>query len=467
MLFNSVSFLWFLPIVVIAYYLVPARWRWVLVLAASYSFYMFWRVEYIGLVIGTTLVDYWAGLQMGKREAPKSRLPFLLLSVGLNLGLLITFKYLGFLSASANHYFGADLPVLQLLLPLGISFHTFQSLGYGIDVYRGKTQPERHLGYFAVFVAYFPQMVAGPIERYDNLAPQLRASNPLSYDNFAAGFRLILFGFFAKIVVADNLAAVVNEFYASPLAFGRRDAAIAIFAYAFQIYGDFWGYTLIATGAARLMGVRLADNFRSPYFSRSIGEFWQRWHISLSTWFRDYLFIPLGGNRVAWLRWAFNIMVVFMVSGLWHGARWTFVIWGAAWGMAYLVEFALVKLIVRKSTKVKTDWPVWKWLRMPVIFAFATAAWVPFRSESLDKMRLVWEALRYQHPHVTHMTLPIVSVAALGLFILIDLMQRDQQPDQWLGKRHYVLRWAIYAILLFSILAFGAVEEVPFIYFQF
>ncbi len=467
MLFNSVHFLWFLPLVVIGYYLLPGRWRWVLLLAASYTFYMFWRPEYIALVIGTTLVDYWAGLQMGRREQPRQRLPFLLISLGLNLGLLLTFKYLGFFQASANALLGTHWEVLQLVLPLGISFHTFQSVGYAIDVYRGKVAPEKHLGYFAVFVAYFPQMVAGPIERYDRLGHRLHEVQTLQYANFAAGFRLILLGFFAKMVVADNLAALVDPFYKAPITFGRRDALVALVSYSFQIYCDFYGYSLIALGSARLLGVQLADNFKAPYFSSSVGEFWQRWHISLSTWFRDYLFIPLGGSRVHWLRWACNILVVFTVSGLWHGARWTFVIWGAIWGLAYLVELALGKLLGGQSENNGPGHRAAKLLRVPVIFALATAAWVPFRSESLAKMGLVWDALVHQHAGITHMTLPIVTVAALGLFIVLDLLQRDQQPDVWMGKRPWALRWALYALLLLGILAFGAVEEVPFIYFQF
>jgi alginate O-acetyltransferase complex protein AlgI len=467
MLFNSVSFLWFLPVVVCGYFLMPGRWRWLVLLVASYTFYMFWRPEYIALVVGTTLVDYGMGLQMGKREHRRARLPFLLVSLILNLGLLITFKYLGFLQATSNELFGTAWNVLHLVLPLGISFHTFQSVGYVIDVYRGRVEPERHLGYFAVFVAYFPQMVAGPIERYDGLGHQLHVEQQLRYDNFAAGFRLILLGFFAKMVVADNLAALVDQFYKTPLAFGRRDAAIALVSYSFQIYCDFYGYSLIAIGSARLMGVRLADNFKAPYFSTSVAEFWQRWHISLSTWFRDYLFIPLGGNRVHWLRWAFNIMVVFTVSGFWHGARWTFVLWGAMWGAAYLVELVLGKLFGKKSAESSGLRRIGKWLGLPIVFGLATAAWVPFRSENMEKVLTVWDALVHQHAGITHMTVPPITVGALALFILLDWLQRDQRPDDSIGRRPMLVRWSLYALLLFGILAFAAVDEVPFIYFQF
>lgn len=471
MLFNSVHFLWFLPLVITLYYLLPGNFRWVLLLAASYTFYMFWKVEYAAIILGSTFIDFWAGRQMGKRATPRARLPFLLASLTCNFGLLFTFKYAGFFGETLNAVFDAGIEPLQLLLPVGISFYTFQSVGYMVDVYRGKSKPEAHFGYFALFVAYWPQLVAGPIERYHHIGPQLHATQKLEYDNFAHGFRLIILGFFAKMVVADNLAVLVNEFYENPIGYGRRDAAMALVSYSFQIYCDFYGYSLIAIGSARLMGVRLADNFRTPYLASSVAEFWQRWHISLSTWFRDYLFIPLGGSRVGLARWAFNAMVVFTVSGFWHGARWTFVIWGAAWGLFYVAEKFLGMLIPKPkdefNPKIPKSWTLGKMLRVPLIFGLATAAWVPFRSESLGKMALVWDALIHQHAGIQHFEIPILTFSALGILLLLDLLQYNQQPNEWLGNRHFALRWTIYTILIFGTLAFAAVEEVPFIYFQF
>jgi alginate O-acetyltransferase complex protein AlgI len=468
MLFNSVHFIWFLPLVITLYYLLPGRLRWILLLAASYTFYMFWKVEYAALILGSTFIDFWAGRQMGKRPDRHARLPFLLLSLATNLGLLLTFKYAGFFGETINTLFDAHLTPLNLLLPVGISFYTFQSVGYMVDVYRGRSVPEQHFGYFALFVAYWPQLVAGPIERYHHIGPQLHAVHKLRYENLAHGFRLIVLGFFAKMVVADNLAAVVNAFYANPTGFGRRDAAIALVSYSFQIYCDFYGYSLIAIGAARLMGVQLADNFRTPYLSASVAEFWQRWHISLSTWFRDYLFIPLGGSRVGLARWAFNALVVFTVSGFWHGARWTFVIWGAAWGLFYVLEKLISKAFpTAKSSEAATAWSVGRLLRVPLIFAVATAAWVPFRSESVAKMATVWDALVHQHAGITHFSLSPITYGALGLFLLLDVLHYRDRPDVWLGNRPVWLRWAIYTILIFGTLAFAAVEEVPFIYFQF
>ncbi len=466
MLFNSVHFLWFLPLVVVAYYLLPVAWRWVLILAASYSFYMFWRVEYIGLVIGTTLVDYWTGLQMGKRQSQRDRIPFLVISLVVNLGLLISFKYLGFFAAVSNQFLGSEFTVLHLLLPLGISFHTFQSVGYAIDVYRGKVEPERHLGYFAVFVAYFPQMVAGPIERYEHLGTQLRAKQTLQYENFAAGFRLILFGFFAKIVVADNLAPIVDAFYKEPLAYGRRDAAIAIGTYAFQIYGDFWGYTLIATGAARLLGVKLADNFRSPYLASSVTDYWQRWHISLTTWFRDYLFAPLSLQlrNLRRLGIVLAIICTYLLSGFWHGANWTFLLWGLIWGILYAFEFWIGRYVRISTPK---PWSIGHLLRAPVIFLIAALALVPFRSGKIYTTLQVYETLFCSHADIKHMQLQVQPFVLLGLFVAFDIAFFNSDPDKWIAARHFVLRWLIYAVLLFCVLALGAIEEVPFIYFQF
>ncbi|MEY3441763.1 MAG: hypothetical protein RLZZ519_44 [Bacteroidota bacterium] len=469
MLFNSVHFIWFLPLVITLYYLLPGKFRWILLLAASYTFYMFWRIEYAAIILGSTFIDFWAGRQMGKRETSRARLPFLLASLACNFGLLFTFKYAGFFGETLNSVFDAGIEPLHLLLPVGISFYTFQSVGYIIDVYRGKSKPEAHFGYFALFVAYWPQLVAGPIERYAHIGPQLHATQRLQYDNFANGFRLIVLGFFAKMVVADNLAVLVNQFYENPVGFGRRDAAMSLVAYSFQIYCDFYGYSLIAIGSARLMGVRLADNFRTPYLSSSVAEFWQRWHISLSTWFRDYLFIPLGGSRVGLARWAFNAMIVFTVSGFWHGARWTFVIWGAAWGLFYVVEKVLGKLWSGKKSAKEAGkaFSIGKLIRIPIIFLLATAAWVPFRSESLSKMALVGDALIHQHAGIKHFDIPWVTFAALGIFLLLDTLHYKYRPEEWFSNRPFVLRWVIYAILIFGTLAFAAVEEVPFIYFQF
>ena len=307
MLFNTIEFVLFLPLVIFAYYLLPHKLRWILLLAASYFFYMSWKVEYIFLIILSTLIDYACGIFMEKLKDKNARLPFLILSLSANLGLLFFFKYYNFASENLNLLFdkieiNKELPLMKFLLPVGISFYTFQTLSYSIDVYFRRQKAERHLGYFALYVSFFPQLVAGPIERFSRLSPQLKAPHTFSYENLAKGLRLILYGLFIKMVIADNLAGLVDQIYATPQHFSSLDIITGIVFYSFQIYSDFYGYSIIAIGSAQIMGISLMDNFRTPYLAKNIAEFWQRWHISLSTWFRDYLYYPLGGNQVKKLR---------------------------------------------------------------------------------------------------------------------------------------------------------------------
>lgn len=341
MLFNSIEFLLFLPTVVALYFAAPVRYRWGLLLAASFYFYASWKLEYLILIIISIAVDYFAGLRMAGKEERSQRAPYLVMSLIANLGILVGFKYFNFISDSIRAAFQplnvfADMPHLEFLLPVGISFYTFQSMSYTIDVYRGDRGPERHLGRFALYVSFFPQLVAGPIERSTHLLPQFSEPKRFDYDRATSGLRLILWGFFKKIVIADQLALFVDQVYGAPGEWHGAAVLLASYFFAFQIFCDFSAYTDIARGSARIMGYDLMENFNRPYFARSIREFWARWHISLSTWFRDYLYIPLGGNRVVKWRWYYNLMVVFVVSGLWHGANWTFVAWGFLHG-AYLV----------------------------------------------------------------------------------------------------------------------------------
>ncbi|MBN2806812.1 MAG: MBOAT family protein, partial [Prolixibacteraceae bacterium] len=343
MLFNTIEFVIFLPIVIAMYYLIPGKYRWIMLLAASYFFYMSWKVEYIFLIVISTLIDYFSGILMEKRASKRSRLPFLIISLCSNLGLLFFFKYYNFASENLNLFFDAlevqyNAPFMNLLLPVGISFYTFQTLSYSIDVYFGRQKAEKHLGYFALYVSFFPQLVAGPIERFSNLTPQLKASHHFSFQNLKMGLRLILYGLFIKMVIADNLAGIVDELYTDPGKYATWDIIKGVLFYSFQIYCDFYGYSIIAIGSAKIMGINIMDNFRTPYLAKNIAEFWQRWHISLSTWFRDYLYLPLGGSRVKQIRWVLNILIVFVVSGIWHGANWTFLIWGALFGFIYLLE---------------------------------------------------------------------------------------------------------------------------------
>ncbi len=470
MLFNTVDFVWFLPVVILGYYLIKPKYRWALLLAASYYFYMCWKLEYIVLILFSTAVDYFCGIQMGKRASKWQKRPFLLLSILTNLGLLMAFKYFNFFTTSAEDILGAfditvALPEIDVLLPVGISFYTFQTLGYSIDVYQGKLQPERHLGYFALYVSFFPQLVAGPIERFSRLTPQLKKAHAFSYENLQKGLRLVLFGLFAKMVVADNFAPIVDEVYSDPEAYGSGGVASAMLFYSFQIYCDFFGYSLIAIGSARIMGIRLMDNFKTPYLATGIADFWQRWHISLSTWFRDYLYFPLGGNRVKLLRWVLNISVVFIVSGFWHGAHVTFLVWGFIFAVTYLLENAMTSLF-----KARTQVPFFsiKHLLLSLkTFLIVTFAWVFFRSETMLDAGTVFRTLLSGDRGTMELTGASFAWIIFGLFLCIDILLFNKRFDQWIENKSWLFRWATYSLLVFAILLYAGVEDQPFIYFQF
>jgi alginate O-acetyltransferase complex protein AlgI len=333
MLFNTIEFWVFLPIVLAFYALTPQRLRWVVLLIASYVFYMWWNAAYALLLVFSTIVDFFVGRAMGRAADRGRRRQLLLVSLCTNLGVLFTFKYWTFFHESMAAIVGAlglsyTVPHLDVLLPVGISFYTFQTLSYTIDIYRGTLRPETHLGRFAIFVAFFPQLVAGPIERASRLLPQLREQFFLRSHQVQSGFQLALWGLFLKVVVADWLSLFVNAVYGAPEGHGRVVLAAATYGFALQIYCDFSGYSSIAIGVARMFGIDLMENFRRPYLSTSIRDFWRRWHISLSTWLRDYLYISVGGNRHGELRTYLSLMITMLLGGLWHGASWNFVIWG-------------------------------------------------------------------------------------------------------------------------------------------
>lgn len=469
MTFNSLPFLIFLPVVVGMYYSLTPRYRWILLLAASYFFYMWWNPLYILLIITSTAIDFFAARAIERTPEKRNKRKYLLLSIFTNLGLLFSFKYYGFFTHSLQRLLalvGVEIhfPYLDVLLPVGISFYTFQTLSYTIDVYKGKVKAERHPGYFALYVTYFPQLVAGPIERFDRLSPQLKTTFRPNYQQMASGFRLILFGLFTKMVIADNLAQYVEKVYNSYPELSTSSIALGLFFYSFQIYADFYGYSTIAVGSALLMGVQLMDNFRTPYLSRNIGEFWKRWHISLSTWFRDYVYIPLGGNRVSWVRWALNVFVVFTLSGLWHGANWTFVIWGSIFGLMFLTE---------RFFQEKLGWITperWNWLKVLGViktFIIVTLAWVFFRSPSLNQALDLLEQLFFRPDFSSFMQPDTFLVFWLSLFILSDLWLYNSRFDQRMEKLPLAARWVIYSLLIFAITGFGGTDNQPFIYFQF
>jgi alginate O-acetyltransferase complex protein AlgI len=468
MLFNSLEYVFFLPAVILLYYLMPWKLRWIFLLFASYYFYACWRVEYLGLIAFSTLIDYYAGKKMGKIDNKKKRMPWLLLSIITNIGLLFFFKYYNFTAESytvllQEFNIFQQSRVLDVLLPVGISFYTFQTLSYSIEIYRGKQKPERHLGVFAVYVSFFPQLVAGPIERFSSLGPQLMKKISFSYSNFVNGLRLILFGLFIKMVIADNLAVYVDLIYKNPEIFSSSDILIGLIFYSFQIYADFAGYSLIAIGSALCLGVKLMDNFRTPFLSKNISEFWQRWHISLSTWFRDYLFFPMGGSRVKLSKWIFNILLVFAVSGLWHGANWTYVIWGLIYGFTYLLEntanhvFKIKQsrnFIINAALVIKT-------------FTIVTLAFVFFRSPDIPTVNTVFSMLTNNGFHFSKLEIEPFVWIFLSLFVLLDLVLYNKRFDSFCDKLPFVVRWAIYSVLIFSVVVFSGVQDFPFIYFQF
>lgn len=471
MLFNTIDFVIFLPLVIIFYFLLPQKYRWVLLLAASYYFYMSWKVEYIFLIIISTLIDYFSGIFMEKQPTKRLKLPFLILSLCTNLGLLFFFKYFNFVSENLNLLFATievhqHIPLMNFLLPVGISFYTFQTLSYSIDVYYGRQKAEKHLGYFALYVSFFPQLVAGPIERFSRLTPQFKVKHSFSYDNLANGLRLILYGLFIKMVIADNIAGIVDVIYAAPENYSSLNILKGLLFYSFQIYSDFYGYSLIAIGSAQIMGIKIMDNFKTPYLSKNISEFWQRWHISLSTWFRDYLYFPLGGNRTTKFRWIFNILIVFVVSGIWHGANWTFLIWGALFGIIYLIEKRLNTLL--KLEKKHKPYSIGHILLAGKTFILVTFIWVFFRSQSFNDAINIFELL-YKNIGVSGISLVIPTYIWLWflIFVISDILLYNKRIDQWLGNLPFVGRWMIYSILIFSIIVYAGVENIPFIYFQF
>lgn len=391
MTFNSWQYLLFLPVVVLVYFLLPHKVRWIWLLAASYFFYMMWNPWLAILILGTTVVAYGSALLMRKDE--KHKKVYLIVTLVICLGTLFTFKYLTFLLNSIIdliNLFPVHLehPSLSIILPVGISFYTFQTLSYVIDVYRGDFEPERHFGYFALYVSYFPQLVAGPIEKPSYLLPQLREEHHPHIEDIAVGLRHILFGFLLKVAIADIAAIYVNRVFAHMAEAGTIEVLVAVALFCVQIYCDFNGYSEIAIGSARLMGVQLTRNFDDPYMSTSITEMFRRWHISLTRWFREYVYIPLGGNRKGAFRKALNTIIVFALCGLWHGANWTFLFWGIYAGVLMVLESIFLFPLIKKKKEQGIDMSagVIGWIRRVFVWALLIPSTIFFRSASIAQI---------------------------------------------------------------------------------
>lgn len=485
MLFNSLEFLIFFPVVVIIHFVLPYRYRWVFLLGASYYFYMCWRIEYIFLIITSTLVDYYAAIKIANSSTNSKQKKFLALSLLINFGILFTFKYFNFFNDSFGaffKYFNIDysIPGINVILPVGISFYTFQTLSYTLEVYQGKAKPEKHPGKFALYVAFFPQLVAGPIERPNRLLPQFYQKHQFDYQRVTDGLKLITWGFFKKLVIADNVAFYVNMVYNDPSNYQGIPIIIATYLFAFQIYCDFSGYSDIAIGSAQVMGYNLMENFKRPYLARSIPEFWKRWHISLSTWFRDYLYFPLGGNRVVKWRWYFNVLIVFVVSGLWHGANWTFIVWGGLNGVYYIISGALKskKEKLYKILYIDRFHRIHKIVEIFITFHLICFSWIIFRANSLSDAWLLIKNMFLIHSSKFSIDriyvkfgifqVPIAIFVSIIFLVCIDGLQERVSIRQFLSKQPFWLRWAAYYAILMVITIFGAFSlQQEFIYFQF
>ncbi len=484
MLFNSLQYLIFFPIVVGLYFLIPYKYRWAILLAGSYYFYMAWKPAYIILIIFSTLIDYSAGIMMGKTEDKRKRKKYLYLSLFTNLSLLFLFKYFNFFNDSAKtvlDYLNIPfaLPTFKLLLPMGISFYTFQTLSYSIDVYKGVIEAEKHLGIFALYVTFFPQLVAGPIERSDNLLPQFREKHDFDYKLATNGLKLMAWGMFKKVVIADKVAILVNTVYNDVDSFTGFPLILATLAFAFQIFCDFSGYSDIAIGSAQFMGFRLMKNFERPYFARSISEFWNRWHISLSTWFKDYLYIPLGGNRVKRNRWFLNLFITFLISGLWHGANWTFLAWGIIHALYQIIGIITKPFRVKFIETIRLDklTYLYKFIQIGITFSLVTFAWIFFRANSISDAIYVIKNMFYGdfsnlYDQASNLGLDSfqlnISIISIILMELVHLLQaKVGSIRDFVSRRPILIRWALYYILVVWIIVFASFGSQEFIYFQF
>jgi len=482
MLFNSIEFALFLPLVFIAYWFIAKKSlkaQNILILLASYVFYGWWDWRFLILIIFSSAIDYSIGLKLSETTVQKKRKLLLCTSLFVNLGFLGFFKYYNFFLESfsdAFTLFGQSLETsrLAIILPVGISFYTFQTLSYTIDVYRNKIEPTKDLVSFFAFVNFFPQLVAGPIERAVNLLPQFQQKRSFNYAIAIDGLRQILWGLFKKIVIADNCATYANIIFNNSDEYSGSTLLLGALFFTFQIYGDFSGYSDIAIGTARLFGINLKKNFAFPYFSRNIGEFWRRWHISLSTWFQDYLYIPLGGSKKN--RWTTirNITIVFLVSGFWHGANWTFLAWG------FLNACYFIPLLLAKRNRKHMDtlaqgriFPsIKEFLQIGTTFTLTVLAWIFFRAENI-KHALAYFSEIFSNslltiPNFSNRSGALTSLLLIGVFMIFEWFGRNNEYaiEKTGEKHHRGYRWFLYYSLIIVIVIYGGSQQ-EFIYFQF
>ena len=494
MLFNSLDFLIFFPVVVLIYFIIPRKIRYIWLLVASYYFYMCWNTQYALLIGISTLITYISGLIIGKCQRGWSKKLVVALSFVSNLGILVFYKYFDFILENINAVLEkCNMQLVSnpfdIILPVGISFYTFQALSYTVDVYRKEVEPEKNPLKYALFVSFFPQLVAGPIERSKNLLNQVKNIENIkvwNYDRVANGFILMVFGMFQKMVIADRVSIFVDTVYNNLHAVGTMETVFAVVGFSIQIYCDFAAYSTIAIGAAKVMGFELMENFDTPYFAASIKEFWRRWHISLSSWFKDYLYIPLGGNRKGKIRKYFNLMVTFLVSGLWHGASWNYVVWGGLHGI-YQVFGEILAPVRKKLVKVfKVNDGVFSYKLGQILFTFSLTSltWVFFRAETIrealyffKRMFTVWNPWVFFNEGLYEYGLDRVEVnilfAALIVLLLAELLKyfKKQRISEFLMEQNLWFRWIVVIGMIVACVVYGeygiSFDSNQFIYFQF
>lgn len=482
MLFNSLEFFVAFICVLLLYYLLPKKMQWVYLLVVSYLYYAYMSTWYTGLLFCSTLITYFSArrieLDRGKKKV------WLLLCIVFNVGILVFFKYSPWLLRSMQTVadkasMGITMPEFKFLVPVGISFYTFKVVGYMIDVYRGKIAAEKNLGKYALFVSFFPQIVSGPIERSYNFLPQMEKGHSFDYDRVKDGFLLYLWGVLKKIVIADRLGILVDEVFNNVEKYNSPAFAIAILFFTMQIYFDFAGYSDMAIGCANMLGITTMKNFDRPYFAKSVGEFWRRWHMSLSTWFRDYLYIPLGGNRVSRKRWACNTMIVFLTSGLWHGANWTFIVWGALHGI-----YQVVGKVTRdghdkilRGFHIRKDSGIYRFGATLGTFFLVSYAWMFFRANSMkDALYITSALLKWSAEGFDIWNLGmqrqdfVFSICLILFWFVLEKVQEKINLRKWLQQRCLPVRWGVYLVIIFTCIMFGFYGDLSassFIYFKF
>lgn len=480
MLFNTLTYLWFICIVFFTYWIVlgkNVRWQNLFLFVASYCFYGWWDPRFLILIFFSSSIDFFLGRAIFRQKIQAKRRLLLGTCIFLNFGLLGFFKYYNFFIDSFSNIlevvgFDVHLSTLKIILPVGVSFYTFQSLSYSIDVFRKKIQPTNDFISFMTFVSFFPQLVAGPIERASHLLPQFLEKRRFDSAQIISGLRFILYGLFKKMVIADRLAYFVDQVYSSPSQYGGIELITATFMFGFQIYCDFSGYSDIAIGSARLLGFDLMQNFKFPYFSINFQDFWRRWHISLSTWFRDYVYIPLGGNRVSARKWVLNILITFTVSGLWHGAAATFIIWGFLHGLYLVAE----KLINDWMMPVKTN----RWIGFLTTFILVNLTWIFFRSGTfIQSIEIIGHLTDLNTDFIgrfaknyneNNQFREFVTALIFGfpLFFVTEILIRDSDFNSKVARLTSINRWTIYVFFAAAIMLLGVLNSAPqFIYFQF